>query len=971
MFRHLRKTFPPSSVRKVPSPRRCWFRLSLEPLEDRQLLSTIAVHAGDDLQSILHKVASPGDTLVLDAGARFGPITLPNLGSDQWITIESSAMDRLPSPGQRVGPADAAYMPKIITKGPAGPALRTEQGAHNYRFAGIEFLPDTATTFVYDLIDLGDGSTAQSSLDQVPYNLMFDQCYIHAWPGQDLKRGIALNSAETSIINSYLADFKSVDQDSQAIAGWNGPGPYSIDNNYVEAAGENILFGGDIAYISDLVPSNIEILDNEFYKPLSWKPDDPSYAGTPWTVKNLLELKNARQVLIEGNLLQNNWRESQDGYAILFTVRDKNGSMPWATVEDVKFQNNVLAHVAAGFNILGIDNGTTAQTQHIIIRNNLIEDISSVWGSNGNLLQILNGANDIIFDHNTAFPTHSVITTDGAPSTGLVYTNNITTYGSYGIVGTNTQEGNQTLGYYFADAVVVGNVLAGQSKNAVRYPMGNFFPATLDAVGFVDLAGGDYRLADSSPYKNSGTDDEDPGADIDAILAAMTSITVPQGPTGLTATAVSSSQINLAWNAVAGAMAYEIERSPDGSSHWEQIGVTAGSRVTFQDLGLMADTTWFYRVRATNIAGRSDYSDQARAATFTGGGAGSLLLTGMPTALSAGTPATFTVTVTDALGTIAAGYLGTVHFSSSDSKASLPADYTFTPGDRGVHTFAVTFKTAGTLSLTATDTRTSGISGTKTGIAVNPAAASTLRVTGFPSLTTAGTENVFTITAIDAYGNTVTGYRGTVHFSSSDSRAILPINYTFTAADNGVHSFSAILKIAGTQSLAAADTVTGGLAATQAGIVVSPAAAATFLVAGFPSSAVAGVAYSFTVTAKDPFGNTATGYRGTVYFSTSDRWAVLPGEYTFTAADNGVRSFKASLKTVGIQWFSATDTLSGVITGMQAQIAVTPGGGGGAAPPPPQNGLAPGLFLKEAIMAFADAQTPPGQRSRSSPAGWL
>src|SRR5207245_6522487 len=109
----------------------------------------------------------------------------------------------------------------------------------------------------------------------------------------------------------------------------------------------------------------------------------------------------------------------------------------------------------------------------------------------------------------------------------------------------------------------------------------------------------------------------------------------------------------------------------------------------------------------------------------------------------------------------------------------------------------------GTLSLTATDTTTGSITGTQTTITVYPAAASGLRVAGFPSSATAGTSVPFTITAIDPYGNTATGYRGTTCFSSSDSRAVLPVNYTFTAMDNGVHSFSVTLNIAGTQSLTA------------------------------------------------------------------------------------------------------------------------------------------------------------------------
>src|SRR5947209_15906566 len=134
---------------------------------------------------------------------------------------------------------------------------------------------------------------------------------MHGEPTTPLKRGIALNSGETSIINSYLSDFKNTGQDTQALCGWNGPGPFHIINNHLEAAGENVLFGGATAQIPNLVPSDIEIRHNHFYKPLSWKLDDASYAGQHWSVKNLLELKNAQRVIVDGNTLENNWYDGQ------------------------------------------------------------------------------------------------------------------------------------------------------------------------------------------------------------------------------------------------------------------------------------------------------------------------------------------------------------------------------------------------------------------------------------------------------------------------------------------------------------------------------------------------------------------------------------------------------------------------------------------------------------------------------------
>src|SRR5439155_25654347 len=143
-------------------------------------------------------------------------------------------------------------------------------------------------------------------------------------------------------------------------------------------------------------------------------------------------------------------------------------------------------------------------------------------------------------------------------------------------------------------------------------------------------------------------------------------------------------------------------------------------------------------------------------------------------------------------------------------------------------------------------------------------ATSTLQVTGFASPVTAGTAGSFTVTALNASGQVVTGYTGTVHFSSSDSQAALPANYTFTSADQGVHTFSATLKTAGSQSLAATDTTTGTITGSQTGITVNAAGASTLTVSA-AANATAGTAFSITVTAKDAYGNTATAYRGTLH----------------------------------------------------------------------------------------------------------
>ena len=340
------------------------------------------------------------------------------------------------------------------------------------------------------------------------------------------------------------------------------------------------------------------------------------------------------------------------------------------------------------------------------------------------------------------------------------------------------------------------------------------------------------------------------------------------------------------------------------------------------------------------------YSLQAASSGLTSGTSGTftvnaasattLTVAGFTSPTAAGAAHNVTVTAHDTFGNVATGYTGTVHFTSTDGQATagagLPANYAFTGGDAGTHTFSATLKTAGTQSITATDTVTGTITGTQSSITVLPGVTSTLVVSAFPSPTTAGTAHSVTVTAQDAFGNTTPGYTGTVHFTSTDGQATagagLPANYTFVAGDNGVHTFTngVTLKTAGTQSITATDTVTGTITGTQGSISVLSSNATTLVVSAFPSPTTAGVAHSVTVSAHDAFGNTATGYTGTVHFTSTDGVAVLPANYAFVAGDNGVHTFTngVTLKTAGTQSITATDTVTGTITGTEGSITVNP-----------------------------------------------
>jgi hypothetical protein len=462
---------------------------------------------GEELRRILG-LAQPGDAIVLDAGAVFsGPFTLPKKPGNEWITIRTSAGDRLPAPGTRVDPSHASLMPRLESATES--VITADPGAHHYRLIGLEIRPK-AGKFLLNLMELG---ASERSLEALPHHIVVDRCYLHGDPRLGARRGIALNGREIAVVDSCLSDFKEMGADSQAIAGWNGPGPFKIVNNTLEGAAENLMFGGADPAIRDLVPSDIEIRRNLFRKPLSWMKGDPSFAGTAWTVKNIFELKNARRVLVDGNTFENNWAHAQSGFAILFTVRNQDGSAPWSTVEDVTFTNNIVRHTGSGVNVLGTDDAApSGPARRIAIRNNLFDDVGGErWGGGGRLLQLLNGVADLAFEHNTCLHTGNIVTAEGAVHTGFVFRDNIVLQNDYGVSGAGKASGRSTLEAFFPGSRFVRNVIVG--GDASVYPPGNFFPRSIEQVGFIDLERGDYRLAPSSRYARAATGGKEAGVD--------------------------------------------------------------------------------------------------------------------------------------------------------------------------------------------------------------------------------------------------------------------------------------------------------------------------------------------------------------------------------------------------------------------------------------------------------------------------
>jgi hypothetical protein len=492
--------------------------VQLEPV-DRSTGRRVTLASGGDLQRALNE-AVPGDVIVLEAGAVFrGRFILPKKRGAGWVTISAAGMEDGPSrPGRRITPSDAHRMPKIVSTGPE-PAIATDPGAHRYRFVGVEFTLDPAVTTNYGIIVLG--SRAQR-LGEIPQHLVFERCYIHGREHQNVHRGIELNSASTAIVDSHISDIHYAGVETQAIAGWNGPGPFLIQNNYIEGASINVLFGGADPSIPQLVPSDIELRGNHFHKPLSWRRNGANASGRRWAIKNLFEIKAARRVLVEGNVFEHSWADAQEGWAVRFVL----GTDRDAAISDITFDSNIIKGAAHGLDICGRCAGTSATpVSRVAIRNNVFTDIGgAAWTTakpSGWALMLRNGVRDISVERNTFVQRGSLLVMDGTAGERLVFARNIAAHNEYGVFG-SPFVGKAALERYFRRYVFTNNVLFAVPSGVptAQYPAGNMFAKTIYDVGFMDAEGGNFRLGPKSPY-SSIAERGGLGVDFDRLATAL------------------------------------------------------------------------------------------------------------------------------------------------------------------------------------------------------------------------------------------------------------------------------------------------------------------------------------------------------------------------------------------------------------------------------------------------------------------
>jgi hypothetical protein len=463
-------------------------------------MAEIKVNSGGNLQSAVD-AAQPGDVITLEAGATFrGPIELPNKSGSTEILVQSSRVSELPQ--GRVNPAHASMMPKIVAPH-ADQAMRTKPGAHHYKFDGVEFSIDLAATVTYDIVRFGGNKQDQSTLAAVPHHLKLDRCLIRGLPASDFQSGLQLNGSDSEVTRCYFTEIHGTGKDSQAIVSWNTPGRNKIVDCYLEAAGENIMFGGADSAMEAMIPSDIQVLRCHMYKPLIWKTEARRY-----TVKNLLEIKSGRRITFDGCRLENNWGGQrpdgsdwgQAGIAILFTVRNQDKTAPWSTIEDITLSNCSLLNADGALNFLGEDNEAVAAGFQSG-RGNRVDVTNCVFDKISGTFMNLNGFYNVRVRRVTHLQGGNTLVCAGQPSPGFVYEDNVTVEKQYGIRDdSGSTTGTQTLEKWTPGYSFIRNVMATPYTSN---PPGNEYPDSLSI-------GADYRTS----YVGKG-------ADIDQLTAVQ------------------------------------------------------------------------------------------------------------------------------------------------------------------------------------------------------------------------------------------------------------------------------------------------------------------------------------------------------------------------------------------------------------------------------------------------------------------
>lgn len=435
--------------------------------------TTFNVNNATQFQNALNNSVR-GDRIVITAGTVLtGNFILPNktgsvdaAAGTGWITIESSAIASLPR-GTRLRPTvNAAHVATIQTAN-ADPCLRTTTPSAatggGWHFRGIRFGTNGASSIVYAIVKLGGDNSDLTSAANCPGHFYFSRCWVE--PGtatQVNQRGILANCRYLKIEDSWLRAGYGQGVESQVVAGWNGLGGFTFENNHLEGSTENILFGGADPGMTGTNYEDMVFRRNYFYKPASYK-------GTT-TVKNIFELKTGVRVLVERNVFDGCWTDGQVGFAILMYNTNQDGTNPTGRVQHVTFRQNLVRNSGAGVNLpaRAPNNTTNDVTRDILIEDCYFQNLNvAPYTGAGRTFQFA-GVNGVKVRRCTTGGVieHAAIvdTTAGVPRTANIeFRDNVQAFGNYGWFSSNGSGLAAFTNNCTGTVVVTGNVLVGTS----------------------------------------------------------------------------------------------------------------------------------------------------------------------------------------------------------------------------------------------------------------------------------------------------------------------------------------------------------------------------------------------------------------------------------------------------------------------------------------------------------------------------
>ncbi len=476
------------------------------PTSTRSML----LHQGDNLQAAIDS-ARRGDEIVLARGAVFGGgFVLKRKATSGWIVIRSESAPS--APGERPVPSQFANAAKIVTGQNGVPALDAEPGVSGYWISGVEIAASANVTTLGSLVFL---SSAQGVAANVPSRIVIERSYIHGHDQLNIQRCVHFDATDAAVTDSWISDCHFRGLDSQAILVITSPGKLLFRNNFLAGAGENLMIGGGGPNVSGMIPEDIEIVGNHFFKPLSWQ-------AAGWSVKNLLEIKIGRRVDIRDNYLENCWVMGQIGFAVVIKAADQDAA-PWVRTSDIVFRRNIVTGSAAGINIF--EDGPVGTNRVAILSNQFSRIGLTSLGGVGRMVQLIGRLTDIEIRQNTmlfgqtASVASSALMMDGRGSERLNIINNVFEGGEYGFIASGGGSGVVGVQGYATTSSVIGNAISISYGNG--YGAANLIVPSVGSFGFASVATGDLRLVTSSIIKNAGARGATPGVPAGALAAAV------------------------------------------------------------------------------------------------------------------------------------------------------------------------------------------------------------------------------------------------------------------------------------------------------------------------------------------------------------------------------------------------------------------------------------------------------------------